>query len=79
MKYMGSKRGLIPYYMITFLFNNELFCQLLNMGKSCDVVAKVLDCDIVVSDFELKICYFVYFRANTIGKAMNPLIPLFMS
>ena len=31
------------------------------------VVANVLDCDIVVSEFELQV-----FRFNTLGKGMNP-------
>ena len=44
----------------------------------CDVVANELDCDIVVSEFELKSRYHVYFRTNTLGKDMNPLSPLAM-
>ena len=33
-----------------------------------DTVANVLDCDIVVTKFELKSRYYVYFRTNTFGK-----------
>ena len=33
-----------------------------------------MDCGIVVSEFELQSRYYVYFRTNTLGKAMNPLI-----
>ena len=40
------------------------------------VVANMLDCIIVVSEFELKKHYCVYFWTNTIGKGMNSLIPL---
>ena len=31
------------------------------------------DCGIVVREFVLQSCYYVHFRANTIGKGMNPL------
>ena len=37
------------------------------------VVANVLDCNIVVSEFELQSCYYVHFQ--TLGKSVNPLIP----
>ena len=35
---------------------------------------KVLDCGIVVSEFELQSRYYVHFQTNTLGKGMNPLI-----
>ena len=35
---------------------------------------KAMDCGIVVSEFELQLRYYVHFRANTLGKGMNPLI-----
>ena len=38
------------------------------------VVANVLNCDIVVSEFELQSCFYVYIRTNTIGKYMNPIV-----
>ena len=31
------------------------------------------DCEIVVSEFKLQSRYYVHFRANTLGKGMNPL------
>ena len=36
------------------------------------VVANVLDCDIVVSEFKLPSRNYVCFRTNTLGKVMNP-------
>ena len=33
-----------------------------------------MDCGIVVCKFVLQLCYYVHFRANTLGKGMNPLI-----
>ena len=39
-----------------------------------DVMIKAMDCEIVVSEFELQSLYYVHFRANTLGNGMNPLI-----
>ena len=36
------------------------------------IVANVLDCYIVVSEFELQSRYYVHFRTNTLQKGMNP-------
>ena len=44
------------------------------MGSTCGEMAKVLDCGLEVSEFELQSCYYVHFRTNTFEKAMNPLI-----
>ena len=38
------------------------------------VMVKVIDCRIVVHKFILQSRYYVHFRANTLGKGMNPLI-----
>ena len=38
------------------------------------VMVKAMDCGIVVNGFVLQSCYYVHFRANTLGKGMNPLI-----
>ena len=38
------------------------------------VMVKAMDSGIVVSEFKLQSCYYVHFRANTLGKGMNPLI-----
>ena len=40
------------------------------------VVANVLDCDIVVSEFELQWRYYVHFQTNILGKDMSLLIPM---
>ena len=44
--------------------------------KGCPhgVMVKVMDCGIVVREFVLQSRYYVHFRANTLGKCMNPLI-----
>ena len=44
-------------------------------GSPHGLVAKVLNCKIVVSEFKLQDCYYVHFWINTLGKGMNLLIP----
>ena len=43
-------------------------------GGPRGVMVKAIDCGIVVSEFVLQSRYYVHFRANTLGKSMNPLI-----
>ena len=38
------------------------------------VIVKAMDCGIVVREFVLQSRYYVHFRANTLGKGMNPFI-----
>ena len=38
------------------------------------VMVKAMSCGIVVREFILQSHYYVHFRANTLGKGMNPLI-----
>ena len=38
------------------------------------VMVKAMNCGIVVHEFVLQSRYYVHFRANTLGKGMNPLI-----
>ena len=37
-------------------------------------MAKAMDCGFVVNEFVFQSRYYVHFRANTLGKGMNPLI-----
>ncbi len=52
----------------------------LNYLRRCPrgVMVKAMDCGIVVREFVLQSRYYVHFRANTLGKGMNPLILLAM-
>ena len=47
-----------------------------NRARGCPrgVMVKAMGCGIVVSEFVLQSRYYVHFRANTLGKGMNPLI-----
>ena len=38
------------------------------MESTCGVVANVMDCDIIVSQFEFKSCYYVPFGTNNLRK-----------
>ena len=38
------------------------------------VMVKAMDCGIVIREFVFQSRYYVHFRANTLGKGMNPLI-----
>ena len=53
-----------------FIFILIIFPQ----GCPRGVMVKAMDCGIVVSEFVLQSRYYVHFRANTLGKGMNPLI-----
>ena len=50
----------------------------LSRGCPRGVMVKAMDCGIVVSEFVFQSHYNVHFRANTLGKGMNPLIHLAM-
>ena len=57
----------------------KLICidqHILNESRGCPrgVMVKTMDCGIVVREFVLQSRYYVHFRANTLGKGMNPLI-----
>ena len=50
--------------------------NIINIIVGCPrgVMVKAMDCGIVVSEFVLQSLYYVPFRADTLGKGMNPLI-----
>ena len=47
-----------------------------SFGGGCPrgVMVKAMDCGIVVREFDLQSRNYIHFRANTLGKGMNPLI-----
>ena len=47
---------------------------LIGRGGPRGVMVKAMVCRIVVREFVLQSRYYVHFRANTLGKGMNPLI-----
>ena len=47
---------------------------ILYLGCPRGVMVKAMNCGIVVREFVLQSRYYVHYRANTLGKGMNPLI-----
>ena len=45
------------------------------LGSPHDVMGKVLDCGLEVSEFEFQLCYYIHFQTYAIRKGMNLLIP----
>ena len=56
--------------------NTWLLVQEIHLSSRCPrgVMVKAMNCGIVVREFVLQSRYYVHFRANTLGKGMNPLI-----
>ena len=48
--------------------------NLMDFGCPRGIMVKAMNCGIVVREFVLQSRYYVHFRANTLGKGMNPLI-----
>ena len=63
---LQSRRKLIPT-LDPFLFYNQVYSR----GNLRSVMANVLYCDILVSEFELHLRYYVHFRTNALRKGMN--------
>ena len=56
------------------LYGVKYFYRIRIGGCPRGVMVKAMDCGIVVREFVLQSRYYVHFRANTLGKSMNPLI-----
>ena len=59
-----TRNGLFDFYNYTETMR----------GGPRSIVVNVLDCDIVINEFELQSRHYVHFWTNTLGKCMNPLI-----
>ena len=60
--------------MLHYMSNIDFTDLLFNRGCPRGVLVKAMDSGIVVREFVLQSRYYVHFRANTLGKGMNPLI-----
>ena len=67
----GSNLGPDKTYLISGSLIYVLHCTLLNLISLSGDVANVLDCDIVVREFEFQSRYYVHFRTNALWKGMN--------
>ena len=68
------KRARANFLRIVKWFQILLYSTINLDGGPCGVMAKAMACGIVVSEFILQSRNYVHFRANTLGKGMNPLI-----
>ena len=68
----GSKIYVKEVCCMSFQWNYHFIIS--NLGCPRGVMVKAMDCGIVVREFVLQSRYYVDFRANTLGKGMNPLI-----
>ena len=61
-------------YLSQFISTYQSF---LGHFRGCprDVMVKAMDCRIIVHEFVLQSRYYIHFRANTLGKGMNPPYP----
>ena len=57
------------YLLAHFPGENKLWLEM-----SRGLMAKVLDCDLQVSEFEFQSRYYIYFQTNNLREGMNPLI-----
>ena len=71
--FLNKKTAAQIYNIINEVSNK---CQQKMMERGCPrgVMVKAMDYGIVVHEFVLQSRYYVHFRANTLGKGMNPLI-----
>ena len=52
--------------------------KILRQGNLCGFMAKMQDCGLEISDFELLSPHYIHFQTDTLGKDMNHLIsPIF--
>ena len=65
----------LAFALVLFRLTNTLILSgLLYHMCPRGVMVKAMNCGIVVREFVLQSRYYVHFRANTLGKGMNPLI-----
>ena len=63
-----------PGMMLSDLVGDRFIRSSAMWGCPRGVMVKAMDCGIVVREFVLQSRYYVHFRANTLGKGMNPFI-----
>ena len=82
LRLLWSREWFWTVFHCLFSFDDSLEPRLLSspeyhghlMGCPRGVMVKAMNCGIVVREFVLQSRYYVHFRANTLGKGMNPLI-----
>ena len=67
------RKGIVPLPGFNEHVDKDLFIYQF-FGCPRGVMIKAMNCGIVVREFVLQSLYYVHFRANSLGKGMNPLI-----
>ena len=68
--YMKSLEKLAYFEIFTLVYIHDIFVlKSYQKGNPYGVVANMLDCNIIVSKFKLKLCYYVHFWINTTAKS----------
>ena len=65
----------LTHFILYFGSNPFMNVFLSVMSNPCDIVVNVPNCTIIVNEFKLQSCYYVYFLINTLGKGMYQLFP----
>ena len=63
-----------PFFIWSICSYRFIFHQC-NLGNLRGVVDNLVDYDIIVSEFELQSCYYVYFGTNALWKGMKRILP----
>ena len=72
---MEEKMGELIWWSVYIFLIYLMTFTLYERGCPRGVMVKAMDCGIVVSEIVLQSRYYVHFRANTLGKSMNPPYP----
>ena len=64
----------VTHHIVFIYYNKYKSSSVTLRGCRGGVMVKTMDGGIVVREFVLQWRYYVHFRANTIGKGMNPLL-----
>ena len=67
----GSLQVALDYSWLTYIY---IYIYIYKRSLP-GVRANVLNCEIVVSEFEIQSCYHIHIQTNTLGKGMSPFIP----
>ena len=70
----GYLLGAIYRYVKCLARHGKRWVTLSDLGCPRGVMVIAMNCGFVVREFVLQSRYYVHFRANTLGKGMNPLI-----
>ena len=61
----------IYIYIYIYMYIYIYIYKRVGVSSAHGIVANVLDCYIIVSEFELQLCYYIPFWTNTLGKGIN--------